>query len=493
MKTQWIEITLLDDVIFSREAATEGCHETLDFIPGSALFGALLGRLASKGLKIPDVLQAGQLRVGNGYPVVDGETAFPVPFSFHREKGADRSASFVNGLDFGDTDPADCTQVRSGYLAPTKGIQHEPTKAYRMKTARNRGEYGTALKNSLFGYESLTAGQIFRAAVSAEEALFTHCLPSEGHTLRLRLGRSRSAEYATVEIRRCEPVFPPESVTASNGTIALYCASDFCPSLPDGRPTLDPVAALRPHLGERCTLDTTHSYLRTRFYWPWNRFFGGPDRGRTVLSAGSVLVFKGADIPEHGPLRTGLFQSEGLGELWVNPSWVMRPPDPVTSYTAGTRAEDKNRDGPDVPNVPLFILLRDRLGQDCEEEQAIQLGKEWAKDWSKKIRSLQNAKQPWPKRTQWSTIRSFASLPDGNCDQRRSDPGQPMDQLQQHLQSHFSDGLRRRVWDTSENGIATDLLRKLADTENGPEPRRIRALYHASVAVYRSLSNSRNR
>lgn len=491
MKTQWIQLKLLDDVVFSRDAASEGGHETLDFIPGSALLGALLGRLAGKELSIPDLLLKKQVQAGNGYPVINGELTFPVPLSFHRLKGTDRSAPIINGLDFdqpsataSQEDPADCVQMRKGYLAPENKLQHEPQKGYRMKTARDRSQYGTALESALFGFESLLAGQVFRAPVTAEPAVLDLCLPKEDKTLRLRLGRSRSAEYATVEISRCPAPTEPQSGESRNGEVVLYCKSDFCPALPDGQPTMDLTAALRPQLGDNAEFNPLKSFLRTRFYWPWNRFFGGPDRGRTVLYAGSVLVFNNARISDTSVLHLGLFQSEGLGKILINPSWVLNPPT-LISNNDGKATDTPNPNGsklPTQPETPLFTLIASRMEADREEEQALKLGKEWSTDWIKKVNTLRADNKPWPKRSQWSAIRSFAARARGN----------DCAALHTKLKKYFTEGLRRSVWDTSESGLGTDLLNKLTNQNDELAARRIRALYHASIAVYRSLSKSRN-
>lgn len=481
MSTQWIEIELTADVIISRNAATEGGHSCLDYIPGSALYGTLLGGLPKNSYSAPDLLAGNKLICGNAYPCHENSRSTPVPFSYHRAKTEDDA--LIDGLAFGrktSADPSTCKQMRSGFVTlSAQATLVNSRKDYRMKTARDRNKFGSAKENALFGFESLSARQIFLAPVTAEDALLDASLPAKGETCRVRIGRSRSAEYSTALLRRIEApeALPPSPQT--EGKLIVYCHSDLCLTDPHGQPTLDPQAGLtgeKQLLGGGAQYRPEQSFLRTRFYWPWNHFYNSPDRGRSVIEAGSVLVFEGASVPGESIQHIGLFRSEGLGEIWLNPDFVVKPAQTLNKPSENDSKESVQAEPPDAP---IIQLLQNRTQAAELEHKAIAEGKTWSKRWHRELNQLRQQGAPLPGRSQWSYLRALAGRPGASLNTSE-------------LQSYFYDSTRRKFWGSKGVGIGNVILKALGHEKESVEVPALkkRALYHASIDIYRALNTS---
>ena len=474
-ETRWIGIELLSDLVLSRTGRTEGGHSSLDHIPGSALFGALIGQLLQEGHKATDIIGSSLLTCGNGYPAIGKDPAYPVPFSYHCEKSAGSGAgplALINGLRFDSNgkDPSTCQQLRSGYIF--SGQQVKPEKNYRLKTARDIDRFGAAKESSLFGYEALAAGQRFIAPIRGPAELLQCCLPNKGESMNIRLGRSRSAEYASVSVRLIAAPKTPASkpLPEDDSRVALYCASDFAPVDTNGTPTLDPQSALVGILGSDARYLPECSYLRTRFYWPWNQFYGGPDRGHQVICAGSVLVFKDA-VCDQSVFHTGLFQNEGLGHILVNSDFVSSPPPALEKLSGSQNAETDAASNAAPPTTPLFQLLVKRRDEEAVEDKAIQK----AETLTKGLLALKNKNEAYPSRTQWGVIRATCAR-----------PGTSSQAVREELVKHFNGSLRRTQW---SQPLQEKILEELPAKESTPKSSALalRTLYHASIFVAREL------
>lgn len=368
MKIRGLEITLLEDCVFSASSATAGAHASLDRVPGQTLLGAAASRLYAR-LDPTTAFRAfhsGALRFGDGLPRVDGETALPIPMAWHHAKEhrptdgnkrlkSDRIHNFLLVQKLPDGRQPE--QMRKGFVS-RDGYQIEPQHELRLKTAIDP-DTGRAAESQLFGYDALSRGQTFMARLEADddfdEAIFEEVVQAlAGEQL---LGRSRSAEYGRVRIRPTE-IAPAQPGTVTDNEVILWLLSDLALQDAHGFPTLDP----RPeYLGlgpGRVAYD--RSFLRHRRYAPWNAFRGGYDRERAVLSAGSVITLT-LDVPpapeslaalEHG---AGLFREAGLGRVKVNPE-LLRQPQPMFA----TPTPGPERQLPARPDHPLIAWLESR-------------------------------------------------------------------------------------------------------------------------------------
>ncbi|WP_019627860.1 hypothetical protein [Thioalkalivibrio sp. AKL10] len=368
MKILGLEITLLEDCVFSASSATAGAHASLDRVPGQALLGAAAARLYARfePAMAFRAFHSGALRFGDGLPRVGRETALPVPVAWHHAKedrpvGDDQRLNPARIHNFlqvrelpGGKQPQ---QMRNGFVT-RDGRLIEPQHELRLKTAIDP-DTGRAAEAQLFGYDALTRGQTFMATLEAdddlEDALFEEVAQAlEGEQL---LGRSRSAEYGRVHIRAVETE-PPAPGPATGNEVILWLLSDLALQDTHGFPTLDP----RPEylgLGSG-RVAYERSFLRHRRYAPWNAFRRGHDREREVLCAGSVITLALDVPPTAESLATleqgaGLFREAGLGRVKVNPE-LLRQPQPVF----GTPGPAVDRPCPPRPEHPLVAWLEAR-------------------------------------------------------------------------------------------------------------------------------------
>ncbi len=503
MRTQWLKIELQSELVLTRNAVTEGGHETLDYIPGSALLGAVSRHYAALG---HEVFWSGKVRFGNGYllgPGAGEELLWPAPLTYMRAKAGD--STLHNGL---LQDPGQAglplRQVRQGYVRPQASgacfIGHPATR-FRMKTAVDRQRFGAAREEQLFGYQSLAAGQCFAARLEADDDFsadkfqqISGCLQEPG----IRLGRSRSAEYGLVSIVKmdCPPLPAP---MADARLLVFYLASDYAPS---GHPFPAPghSAPARGSLAEAflaeaaglglpgLQFDCARSQVRSRTCWPWNRYHDSPGMERHVLCAGSVIVAAAPTPPPSQEILCqwqtaldsgiGLWRQEGLGRVLVNPSLVLDPPRSWASPAPGQGPPSEAVEAdPATLCSPLLQLVERRFLEAEGEILARAEARRLAGQWMAHTNRLSDMEEPFPGRSQWSALRQLAR-------QLQDHPGD----LDSQLEKFFAESLRRQAWRQADT--RTDLASQvLAALRARPERARARLLYHAAHEMYCRLGH----
>ncbi len=420
---QNLSITLLDDCVFSERAATEGMHDTLDCIPGSALLGAAAAQLYAQLTpeQAFEAFHSGRLRFGNGLPEVDGALAWPVPMCWHYAKndkpqrGRFDSHKLHNFLlkEAIKSEKAQgqeqAKQLRDGYVSAA-GVWVKPLQNYRMKTAIDAAT-GRAADAQLFGYSALQRGQRFIASIEADvdfdPALFSRVTQVlQGQVL---LGRSRSAEYGRVRIRHDAAASVQFQPGPSQGqTLTLWLISDLAPCDAYGQPTLalDPLALGLPE-GSKIKWDKT--FIRSRRYSPWNAKRHGFDAERQVFMAGSVLQVElpdGADakaVAERLSQGMGLHREAGLGRVWVN-SPLLATEHPAFA-SAPKAADSKPVSRPDHPLIRWLEQgavstndVEERVGMMAEEYRAAIESARLAKGYPS------DATDFYPSRSQWGSV-----------------------------------------------------------------------------------------
>lgn len=363
-----LSIRLIDDCVFSERSATEGSHETLDRIPGSALLGAAAARLY---VQVPSevadlIFHSGRVRFSDGFPLASGNrAAWPVPLCWHFRKddkpagpGFDPAQLFnlqhVETIRDSSGAVAQAKQLRDGYIT-ADGRWIKPSRNYRMKTAIDRAT-GLAADGQLFGYSSLSRGQDFVAFVEADEdvdpAVYEQvCAALCGEIV---LGRSRSAEYGRVEIRPLDGDFRPVPGVTADQSLTLWLLTDFAPCDANGQPMneLD-IEALG--LPGGCQIDWSRSFVRSRSYSVWNAKRLGYERERKVVRAGSVItVTLAAQVDLRATVDRlskgiGLHVQSGLGRVWVNPPLLARVHPTFSAFDPAAQ----DLPAPSVPDSPL--------------------------------------------------------------------------------------------------------------------------------------------
>ncbi|WP_018158300.1 hypothetical protein [Thioalkalivibrio sp. ALE14] len=437
-------VTLEQDVIVSRSAATAGEHETLDHLPGSLFLGLAASRLYAD---LPadqawQVFHSGAVRFCDGLPESEpGVLGWPVPLVLHHYKNEDAKRQ-VSGAEHPrlDTDRVlnlmhrapdggrQPRQLRGGHV-DTCGRWICPRTRQSLKTAIGP-ETGRVETGQLFGYEALERGQSFvfelQTDDTLDDALVQHlhqCLSGPA-----RLGRSRSAEFGRVRIEPLDNPPPrPASVADTNHTLTLWLLSDLALRDERGQPTLQPWPQ---YLGlpAETRWDHEKSFLRTRSYSPYNGKRRGRDADRQVIARGSVLHYTlpAGTPPEALPaLEHGLghYREAGLGQAVARPRMIADESLQVEAPPEGTTDAGPR---PSAPDSALLRRLRrmaasEFLEFDAEhrarrvfEALVASLGE--ARSWQGIPPNAPLAEDEVPGRSQWGRLRDAANRHRGDPD-----------------------------------------------------------------------------
>lgn len=422
-----LTLTLEEPTVFSAEARTEGQHASLDYIPGSALHGALAAALYRNArldqARRFELLHSGRVRIGDGLPLHGGEVGWPMPRCWYHPKtelfqrdGRLLAAHITNRQWVQDEDAAQPKQLRSGYVTASGAylnLRHAPT----LKTAINAAT-GRAADSQLFAYDALQAGQRFVARVqwdddlSEAEALLREALDGE-----LLLGRSRSAEFGRAAVAWGEAPPRPASAQAAPDGVTLWLTADMALLERYGLPTLTPEPG---HFGlDSGHLDWKRSFLQTRRYAPYNAYRGVRDEDRVVIVRGSVIHFSGVDagaaatLAERAPAGFGLYREQGLGQVLVNPALLAErqpqlQPAPADAAHAGGAPAAAPR-----PDHPLIDWLEGQRGPArALSTDALNAFEQELRACIRRARRLNGLRpdQPCgPSPSQWGTVFSRAS------------------------------------------------------------------------------------
>lgn len=429
MRTLDILITLQDDCIFSERNATEGAHQALDYIPGSALLGAVAAQIYSKldNQQAFNWFHSGKMRFGNAYPLTkDGHQTFPIPACWHQVKG--KSPIDEGKIDDGKVwrldkcknnalpDNQQPQQLRAGYVS-LDGCVAETHKSFRMKTAID-AEKGRAKESALFGYDALQAGQRFYAQISCDDAITEAAIAQLRTTLSksLLLGRSRSAEYgrASIEILETSQSLPSDKFNGQE--ITLWLLSDLMVLDEYGQPTLSPKPE---HLGlPEGQLLAENSFLRTRRYSTWNAYKQGYEMERQVISKGSVLVYK-LESPlstEHLQLidaGLGIERQAGLGQVWLN-SPLLAGEKPHFEKSVAPLADKAEKPPKPATEPELIAWLRKQQGDKDSKQNVAREAKHIARGYQALMQSVRELKgldasvHVGPSHSQWGSVLSDA-------------------------------------------------------------------------------------
>jgi CRISPR-associated protein Csx10 len=304
-------------------------------IPGSTLL-AMLGGLAPRATR--EGVADGSLRVGEGLPMVNGEVAFPVPFSWFRYKVSttDGFDWLVNRLSAEPADGRQVVQMRGGFVvAGTEAgtaVVATPDMERRVHVSID-DHTQAALDGALFSYSAVAAGTRFAASIMAT--------PKRVEAIRLeagadnlvellrgehRVGTSRRNDYGRVraEVHKLERAAESDEQVSS---FDIWLTSDLL-ALDDRLrpcPTVWGLAAtLSAALG--VCIDASKSFVRRVRRDSWHGRWGLPRPTLVGLAAGSVVHCEVADgasvaratLDELGRLGVGDRTAEGFGRFTVN-------------------------------------------------------------------------------------------------------------------------------------------------------------------------------
>ncbi len=420
-----IELELLDDVIQSARAASAGHHESLDYIQGASLLGAVAGRIyADLGDEAFDAFHSGRVRFCDARPhSCSGIASLPLPLAWMHRKGeqaADEGRLLADkifmSVAFDSMEKAEgLVQMREGFFSRA-GEWVRPGKSYRLRTAIDSAELGRPKEAALFGFEALNEGSRWSAQVVFDAEVAVELEASIAKTLDgsvLRLGASRGVEYgrARVVSVKSQDAGKPILPSSDAREVIVYLESDTALLDSDtGCPCLSPRAELF-GLPSTWKVVPHKSALMTRRYSPFNNHRRRRDLERQVLRQGSVLFFEGRDALDLESLTmiasggVGAYRQDGLGKVIFNPDFL-RGEHPEF-------AKLKKEAG--LPNAGDVQPSKLGSWMQKEAEEQKQLAAVWkqARLTADKVkRCLDKAKKNkdiYPGRSQWQHVAALAS------------------------------------------------------------------------------------
>lgn len=429
MKSIYLKLTLKEALVISQTNATEGAHQSLDYLPGATILGALASRFYADFKKqcglAYDVFHSGKVRFHNAYPLLNTQVSLPVPLSLHYDKLGDKKAP-RNYLQKTFDSSIQGKQHRKGFVAPTQTDQawsvYEPKKTLQMRTAINPSQ-GVAEEAQLYGYQMLQAGEVFMARLDCDtDEIYEKLHQALTQLPELFLGRSRSAQYGKVGLQIVaahespvkEPVFQVEKLTAP--ALVLWLASDMAVYNALGQPTLAPTLQ---ELGLKTSgkFVPQKSFVRTRSYAPYNGFRRTYDLERQLLAQGSILCYQLEDdfvAEDLATLQSGLgsYTESGLGQIVLAPEhWTILLQGELTLQTW----QPDSLALIDKPQTDLMRYLSSKTQQATQSETQQNAINMLLQQLQSLYRSARNynglqAGQPFgPTKSQWGALRNYAT------------------------------------------------------------------------------------
>jgi hypothetical protein len=472
--------TLLADIVLNSGTATEGSADCLDFIPGSNFLGIAAREyeaLQKEGIAY-NVFHGGGIRFGDAHPFQEGLRARRVPACWFYRKGSslEEEPAWVSHLVTEselkrlENEGTQLKQARSGFFFED-GALIRIEKYFSLKSAQNR-ETRRAEDGKLFGYSALRRGSIWRFSIDCDNEDAGERIASLVVGVH-HIGRSRSAQYGTVEIVLVgSNDFAGDELIS--GEVVLYADSRWVLHNAHGRATVVPssVALGLPAgsevLWEKCQ-------IRRFCYAPWNHKRNCRDADRVCVEKGSVVVVNLSEpLPEQHFLKgIGSYKAEGFGSVVANPSFLdaneagrsvvtIRNCQHKLIHNSGVRESDQS-------DLLLEEWLSSRRNVLETEERILRDANNFANTYGGHFKSLTAS--------QWGQIRSRASRAVSNEELHRllfeepSKTGKQGKELSgdRHHSGLLVHGKTAKAWAKNAEGLE---LRKILEAELCSEAKR---------------------
>lgn len=368
MKTYQFKCTLLADVVMTANTATEGTKDSLDYIPGSKFLGIAAGKLypskkeyKENSTKTLDIFHNGTVRFGDALPLIKGEIGYRIPFSWYYKKGKSiedgiylHHAIDQQAQDFFKKKGIQPKQQRSGYITKSGKWLKKIEERFSIKSAYDI-EKRRSKDSQMYGYFALPKGSTWTFTIEDDSERYIDEIKDalEGSH---RIGRSRSAQYGLVKICFQKEIPFNSSLITCDESVLFYAASNLVFYDDNGHTALTPHPVKHLKLPEKSKIDWAKSQIRTRVYQTWNRHRFNRDADRYIIEKGSVISCRlGNSIELSGQIRLGSHQSEGFGQVLINPDFLK--PSLSPEFTLNFNVEEiKFKNWINVENKAVAIL-----------------------------------------------------------------------------------------------------------------------------------------
>ena len=389
MKELVYEVEFLSDIVLPTTSNTEGKILPSEFIVGSNF----LGMVASNYTDFDDsfeVFHSGAVKFGDATPLYEGKKSYKMPLSFFHEKLNDKEMLNHHLIeDFSQFEQL--KQKRKAYITEDLDLLYVEHN-YSQKSAYDK-EHRRSKESSMFGYSALKKGSKWLFSIKCAESVTSHdvellkkCIEGEK-----RLGKSRSAEYGLVNIKPATAPQAPKQTKPDKYTY-LYLNSRVALVDEGGNPTYD-LQYLFDGLKEE-NIVYEKCQLRTSSFTPYNRARQTKDYERACINSGSVIVLQNVneeDIPNY----VGAYQSEGFGEILINPSFL----------SAHKFSLNEQKEQPSPQESAITTLLAKFLQKRENDKQAKLTILDKVDNFIKEHKTLYKNIKP----SQWGKVRSICT------------------------------------------------------------------------------------
>lgn len=356
MKTLYFLLTAKSPLIFNESPKTTTQHLALDYIPGSAVLGAVLAKEYGKRKRVDNtiwqIFYNDTVQFRNGYIAQESSECIsrclPNASAWNTNK-YDQKAKHKQLFN-----------ACQGFPIFTSGsyFQPQPKKGHYFSSDLNEIKVGmttvvktaidritkTAAESQLYGYSAITEGQKFILPIVINKLNTSDDFVSdivETVCSITHLGRSRTGEFGEVNISLLEHSADDIPIAESNTNTSvanvnidvIWCISDLY--LPNGLNHQQPFKFCGVDAINEYQINWDKSVIKRNQISLFNRKRGGFDSTLDVIKKGSVIVLKQAlpDEVRNNINTTGLGRRrcDGFGEVILNPAWF---------YSKEVRAED---------------------------------------------------------------------------------------------------------------------------------------------------------
>ena len=331
MKQITFQCTFLSDVVLNAQSSTEGMPKTLDYIPGSNFLGIVARNYTSyKELKDDyTVFHSGKVRFGDAHLLLDGKRTLKAPLSWFINKGTSvEDGVYLHHSIAELSDPTvQLKQVRSGWFTADGKIGN-PGESFSIKSAYDR-ETRTSKEGQMFGYKALTTGLEWEFTIEIDDDIdkdkTLHDMILNDLEGERNIGRSRSAQYGRVLIKKKEELSPTTEEKKIEATqLIIYAESRLAFYDEYGQPTLQP----KPGdfgLGKDWKIQWAKCQIKPQVYAPYRGINKAREPDRVCFEKGSVFVFQSnskIDLNKMNNTGVGTYLNEGFGKVLVNPDFL---------------------------------------------------------------------------------------------------------------------------------------------------------------------------
>lgn len=302
MKALTYQIHLLEPVLATQLGGGDpNSAVSFDFIPGSIIRGALIGKyLKNKGKKIDaedvdfqHLFLNGSVRFLNAYPLTefDRKRALPTPISWHKKKD-EVDIKCIYDFSIKEGGDSELWNGVGNFCRIFNGEDGKYVELYKTKvdinmhTFRDDRQKTTAEKSTIFRYQPIESGQEFSGVILADDHDDLENISSliSNDTI-LNLAKSHLAEYGSVRIENVISNEWKEYEPDDNDpkTIIVTLLSDAIVQDCNGVH----VSSIEPVIGVMHKM----AFFHTRVMGGFNRTWNLPIQQTMAIQAGSVFLY----------------------------------------------------------------------------------------------------------------------------------------------------------------------------------------------------------